>query len=151
MQLLNADVVRPSRGPLRHWQPGQELYLSLDGRWTTLLNSGQRTRKPASGSAWFVDRSLLPTCSAPLRRSFTSLAQGCQHTLSEGDVAKICEKTEGYSGSDMKNLVQEAARAPLRELRQQQARVGQAPGRPSGKSLSVAPISRLGRRVRPVL
>jgi len=38
------------------------------------------------------------------------------HALTEKDLDIICEKTEGYSGSDLKNLVQEAARAPLREL-----------------------------------
>jgi len=38
------------------------------------------------------------------------------HRLSDADLNVICEKTDGYSGSDMKHLVQEAARAPLREL-----------------------------------
>ena len=41
------------------------------------------------------------------------------HRLSDADLDVICEKTDGYSGSDMKHLVQEAARAPLRELFQQ--------------------------------
>jgi SpoVK/Ycf46/Vps4 family AAA+-type ATPase len=39
-----------------------------------------------------------------------------KHALTEKDLDLICEKTDGYSGSDLKNLVQEAARAPLREL-----------------------------------
>ena len=39
-----------------------------------------------------------------------------KHALSDADLDKVVEKTEGYSGSDMKHLVQEAARAPLREL-----------------------------------
>jgi AAA+ superfamily predicted ATPase len=38
------------------------------------------------------------------------------HALSDADLDVICEKTNGYSGSDMKHLTQEAARAPLREL-----------------------------------
>ena len=38
------------------------------------------------------------------------------HALSDADLDVVCLKTEGYSGSDMKHLVQEAARAPLREL-----------------------------------
>ena len=38
------------------------------------------------------------------------------HRLSDADLNVICEKTDGYSGSDMRHLVQEAARAPLREL-----------------------------------
>lgn len=35
--------------------------------------------------------------------------------LSEVDIAKIVEKTAGYSGSDMKNLIQEACQGPVRE------------------------------------
>ena len=41
----------------------------------------------------------------------------CRHTLSDADLDTLAARTEGYSGSDMKHLVQEAARAPLRELR----------------------------------
>ena len=39
------------------------------------------------------------------------------HRLSDADLDVICEKTDGYSGSDMKHLVQEAARAPPRGTR----------------------------------
>jgi AAA+ superfamily predicted ATPase len=35
--------------------------------------------------------------------------------LSDADIEKIVEKTEGYSGSDMKNLIQEACQGPIRE------------------------------------
>eukprot|EP00850_Spirogloea_muscicola_P007121 SM000035S13101 [mRNA] locus=s35:459048:462873:+ [translate_table: standard] len=35
--------------------------------------------------------------------------------LSEAEVAVVAEQTEGYSGSDMKNLVQEASMVPLRD------------------------------------
>ena len=35
--------------------------------------------------------------------------------LSAEDVAKVVAKTEGYSGSDMKNLIQEACQGPIRE------------------------------------
>ena len=41
----------------------------------------------------------------------------CPHTLSSADLDTLAARTEGYSGSDMKHLVQQAARAPLRELR----------------------------------
>ena len=44
-------------------------------------------------------------------------SQRVAHSLSPGDLDKLCGHTDGYSGSDMKHLVQEAARAPLRELR----------------------------------
>lgn len=36
-------------------------------------------------------------------------------TLSEDDMSIICNLTEGYSGSDMKNLVKDATMGPLRE------------------------------------
>jgi SpoVK/Ycf46/Vps4 family AAA+-type ATPase len=36
-------------------------------------------------------------------------------TLSDDDMNIICNLTEGYSGSDMKNLVKDATMGPLRE------------------------------------
>lgn len=36
-------------------------------------------------------------------------------TLSESDLDKIVSKTDGYSGSDMKNLIQEACQGPVRD------------------------------------
>ncbi|BBN13417.1 fidgetin-like protein 1 [Marchantia polymorpha subsp. ruderalis] len=36
-------------------------------------------------------------------------------TLSDDEVETICTRTDGYSGSDMKNLVKEASMGPLRE------------------------------------
>uniref|UniRef100_A0A061QLS8 Fidgetin-like protein 1-like n=2 Tax=Tetraselmis sp. GSL018 TaxID=582737 RepID=A0A061QLS8_9CHLO len=35
--------------------------------------------------------------------------------LSESDLSKIVEKTAGYSGSDMRNLIQEACQGPVRD------------------------------------
>ena len=38
-----------------------------------------------------------------------SAGKGVAHNLSESDLDTLCEKTDGYSGSDMKHLIQEAA------------------------------------------
>jgi AAA+ superfamily predicted ATPase len=40
---------------------------------------------------------------------------GVAATLSESDLDKIVLKTDGYSGSDMKNLIQEACQGPVRD------------------------------------
>ncbi|CAG9464841.1 unnamed protein product [Pedinophyceae sp. YPF-701] len=41
--------------------------------------------------------------------------RGVRSSLSDGNVAKIVEKTDGYSGSDMRNLIQEACQGPVRD------------------------------------
>ena len=58
-------------------------------------------------------------CAAARRAIVTNILgadKSVTHALSDADLDVVCLKTEGYSGSDMKHLVQEAARAPLREL-----------------------------------
>lgn len=40
---------------------------------------------------------------------------GVTSALTEADITKIVSKTAGYSGSDMKNLVQEACQGPVRQ------------------------------------
>jgi SpoVK/Ycf46/Vps4 family AAA+-type ATPase len=40
-----------------------------------------------------------------------------KHNLSEKDIARLGDLTVGYSGSDLTQLVKEAALAPIRELR----------------------------------
>jgi SpoVK/Ycf46/Vps4 family AAA+-type ATPase len=52
------------------------------------------------------------------RRQLIHRQIGCDSVcadLSEADIVKIVEKTAGYSGSDMKNLIQEACQGPVRE------------------------------------
>ncbi len=40
-------------------------------------------------------------------------------SLSESDLSAVVDKTAGYSGSDMRNLIQEACQNPIRELNKQ--------------------------------
>lgn len=41
--------------------------------------------------------------------------RGVASALGPGDVAKIVARTAGYSGSDMRNLIQEACQGPVRD------------------------------------
>jgi len=75
-------------------------------------------------------------------------AAACRHTLGEAELHLLTAHTAGYSGSDMKHLVQEAARAPLRELRG--ANVDLAAVRPeSVRAITIADFRRAARQVRP--
>jgi SpoVK/Ycf46/Vps4 family AAA+-type ATPase len=47
--------------------------------------------------------------------------------LSEADVQKVVEKTAGYSGSDMKSVIQEACQGPVREAVMQHGALGACP------------------------
>ena len=78
-----------------------------------------------------------------------SAGKGVAHNLSESDLDTLCEKTDGYSGSDMKHLIQEAARAPVRETFQ---KTKDMPGPVSPSSLRpivLADIRRAAKQVRP--
>lgn len=70
------------------------------------------------------------------------------HSLSSEDLDTITAKTEGYSGSDMKHLVQEAARAPLRELFQRTGANG-AVTAAAMRPIALADFKRASRQVRP--
>ena len=50
--------------------------------------------------------------------------------LSEADLQKVVDKTAGYSGSDMKNLIQEACQGPVREAVLQHGAAGVPPAQP---------------------
>ena len=50
-------------------------------------------------------------------------SSGIAAELSEADLAKIVARTNGYSGSDMRNLIQEACQGPVRNAMGQAAQL----------------------------
>lgn len=109
------------------------------------LDDGARRRLPK--------QLYIPLPCAAARRDMIlrtlSAGKGVAHKLSESDLDTICEKTDGYSGSDMKHLIQEAARAPVRETFQKTKDI---PGPVSPSSLRpivLADIRRAAKQVRP--
>ncbi|GAB4816920.1 hypothetical protein N2152v2_003966 [Parachlorella kessleri] len=59
----------------------------------------------------------LPDCEARRGMILRQLGPGAaiKAALSEADVEKVVQRTAGYSGSDMKNLIQEACQGPVRD------------------------------------
>lgn len=109
------------------------------------LDDGARRRMPK--------QLYIPLPCAAARRDMVlrtlSAGKGVAHNLSESDLDTVCEKTDGYSGSDMKHLIQEAARAPVRETFQ---KTKDMPGPVSPSSLRpivLADIRRAAKQVRP--
>ena len=99
-------------------------------------------------------------CAAARRAMVTNILRAdasVAHALSDSDLDTICLKTEGYSGSDMKHLTQEAARAPLRELFSRAAHAregscGSIPPLPSPSAMrpiKLADFKRASKQVRP--
>lgn len=54
-------------------------------------------------------------CAAAREQMIQRQLSGVKYSLSSSEQKKVVEKTEGYSGSDMKNLVQEACQGPVRD------------------------------------
>lgn len=54
-------------------------------------------------------------CAAAREQMIVRQLSGVKYSLSPTEQKKIVDKTEGYSGSDMKNLVQEACQGPVRD------------------------------------
>lgn len=64
-----------------------------------------------------VKRLYIPLPDSPARaRIVENLLKNQRHCLSAEDIKLICEKTDGYSGSDMDNLCREAALGPIRSI-----------------------------------
>ncbi|KAF9098666.1 hypothetical protein BGX29_007494 [Mortierella sp. GBA35] len=65
----------------------------------------------------FVKRIYIPLPEAETRRSLlTKLLSGQDYRLSSGEMQTLVRQTEGYSGSDLTALAQDAALGPLRSL-----------------------------------
>ncbi|CAH8325296.1 unnamed protein product [Eruca vesicaria subsp. sativa] len=64
-----------------------------------------------------VKRIYVPLPDTNVRKLLFKTKLKCQpHSLSGGDIDKIVRETEGYSGSDLQALCEEAAMMPIREL-----------------------------------
>lgn len=88
---------------------------------TTLLVIGT-TNKPQSideaARRRLSSRIYIPLPDEASREQFLAMAlqKMKSHALTEADVTAIVERTVGYSGSDLHNLVQQASRGPLRDM-----------------------------------
>ena len=88
---------------------------------TTLLVIGA-TNKPQSideaARRRLSSRIYIPLPDEASREQFLAMAlqKMKSHALTEADVTAIVERTVGYSGSDLHNLVQQASRGPLRDM-----------------------------------
>jgi SpoVK/Ycf46/Vps4 family AAA+-type ATPase len=73
----------------------------------------------ADARRWMVTRAVGPpldtAADADAARGRTAGAAGVRAALSSADLEKVVAKTEGYSGSDMRNLLQEACQGPVRD------------------------------------
>nr|GMD62018.1 spastin [Ipomoea batatas] len=64
-----------------------------------------------------VKRIYIPLPDAGVRRQLLKhRLKGQQFSLPDGDLARLVKETEGYSGSDLQALCEEAAMMPIREL-----------------------------------
>nr|GMD65015.1 spastin isoform X2 [Ipomoea batatas] len=64
-----------------------------------------------------VKRIYIPLPDAGVRKQLLKhRLKGQQFSLPDGDLAKLVKETEGYSGSDLQALCEEAAMMPIREL-----------------------------------
>jgi len=64
-----------------------------------------------------VKRLYIPLPDGPARTQIVrNLLKDQSHTMSDADLAVVCERTDGYSGSDMDNLCRESALGPIRSI-----------------------------------
>ena len=64
----------------------------------------------------FVKRIYIPLPDTPGRAQlFHTLLRGSSHCLSAADIATLVQRSEGYSGADIRSLCTEAAMCPVRQ------------------------------------
>jgi len=64
----------------------------------------------------FEKRILVPMPNINDRKKVLTLHAGSQHTLTDPDFAYLAQKTDGYSGSDLSTLVNDALMRPIKQL-----------------------------------
>lgn len=101
-----------------------EFLVQLDGAATSdedrILIVGATNRPQELDEAArrrLVKRLYVPLPELEARKQIiNNLLTTVQHNLNQEDVAKIAEKSEGYSGADMTNLCKEASMEPIRSI-----------------------------------
>lgn len=66
----------------------------------------------------FERKILVPMPDKDTRKKIMKLHAGTHHTLSEADFDFLAQQTEGYSGSDLSTLVNDALMRPIKQLQQ---------------------------------
>lgn len=66
----------------------------------------------------FERKILVPMPDKQTRKKVIKLHSGPHHTLSEADIDFLAEQTEGYSGSDLSTLVNDALMRPIKQIQQ---------------------------------
>jgi len=64
----------------------------------------------------FEKRILVPMPNIEDRKKVLKLHAGTQHILNEQDFTYLAQKTDGYSGSDLSTLVNDALMRPIKQL-----------------------------------
>jgi vacuolar protein-sorting-associated protein 4 len=64
----------------------------------------------------FERRILVPMPDKDTRKKIIRLHAGTHHTLSENDIEYLASHTEGYSGSDLSTLVNDALMRPIKQV-----------------------------------
>ena len=64
----------------------------------------------------FERKILVPMPDKETRKKVIKLHSGTHHTLTDDDIEYLADHTEGYSGSDLSTLVNDALMRPIKQL-----------------------------------